>query len=448
MSTHTQTRVPPTAPGDAQEHRSRFEDDAYGYLDELAAEVGSAFVLQLGAVGGEGQSGYEHNGDWLFLCTPELVQEMYGAETQAEAVSGAAANAIFFGTREKSVAYIDGEAHRRRRSQILPMFSSVSDYSDLITRTTLRHLRTWPRGEEIELFPLLQRLTIDIIVEVVCGDFPEDAKDRIRQILPLTETARVPRPTLLDADRRVRSVIQEVLAARRSSPNLPGRGDASVAARLIALAAEGDESLTDEVLRDEVFSLLYTGFSTTANTLSWILARIDTEPDVRSRLDAELREVNGGLHGAVRDGEVPDTGPYLDAVISETLRVHPVTPLNGVRLLLRDATIGDLDVRAGTVLVHCAHVLQRDDAVFDEALTFRPERFLDNPPRPYAWGAFGGGRRTCVGKTYSRAEMSTILGVLLPRVEVRLSAGLPAPRQQGFFLAPEDWLRCRVIDRT
>jgi cytochrome P450 len=448
--------LPPAPQEPTEQQRQRFQSDAYGYLDDLAGRLGSMFTLRLGALGNEGLTRHQNNGSWVFLCRPDQVREMYSADT--ENVSGAAANAIFFGTDEASLAYLEGAAHRRRRKQVQPLFSAARDYVPLIAERTRAHLAGWPRGGAAELFPRLQELTVDIITEVVCGDYAAGSQTLIRELLPRTENGRLTRAELLDADRRIRAVIERELADQTAADQAaadqgqgpgPGPGSGETVSQVLRrLAAEGDQSLTPAVVRDEIFSLLYTGFSTTANTLAWALARIATDDLARQRLRAEL--TGAGLGGAAPTEPLTHRAinglPWLDAIVSETLRLHPVTPLNGVRLVTRPLTVGGYLIPPGTVLVHCAHVLQREDSVFADAWTFRPERFLDQAPQAYSWGAFGGGSRTCVGKSYSRTEMRTILAVLVASVDLELANGLVAAQQQGFFMAPQDWLLGTVSD--
>ena len=71
--------------------------------------------------------------------------------------------------------------------------------------------------------------------------------------------------------------------------------------------------MTDQELRDELVTLLLAGHETTATSVAWAIERLVRHPDKLARLVAEIDAGEGD--------------EYMQAVISETLRVRPVVPL-------------------------------------------------------------------------------------------------------------------------
>jgi cytochrome P450 len=63
-------------------------------------------------------------------------------------------------------------------------------------------------------------------------------------------------------------------------------------------------------------------------------------------------------------------------------------------------------------------VVQRDGAIHDDRLAFRPERFIGNPGTFAGWIPFGGGRRRCVGSHMALLEMRVVIKAVLERVEL------------------------------
>ncbi|MFS8104211.1 cytochrome P450 [Lentzea alba] len=410
---------------------ARFNEDAFGYLDELAGEHGTLFSLPLGNIGGLGLADIDRNGSWVFLSRPHQVKIMY--ESSGEALSGAEANKIFFGTDEASVAYIEGNAHRKRRQQLHPAFGGSRDYSGLVLTELARRSETWPKGVPFPLFEELQAMTAAIITEVVCGNMSNEDRSLIRTMLLRTENAKYTREEVLSADKDIRALIADSLPRYHK---LNGTRSPDTISSLVHLASEGDVELTDEVIRDEAFSLLYTGFSTTANTLAWTLVRLSRDRRVLQLLTESIVSSVGDA-GVSR--ESVNAIPYLEAVLKEVLRLHPVTALNGVRLLREDVELDGYHIPAGSVLVHCAHLLQRSSDVFDAPDEFLPERFVNAPLDRYSWGAFGGGSRMCVGRGFSMNEMKLVLAKVLLEYELQaVDAELPTARLQGFFMAPAD----------
>src|SRR5690606_27354634 len=126
-----------------------------------------------GTLGNDPIPGIESNGKWVFLCRPRQIKTMYEAE--GKEVSGALANKVFFGTNEASVGYIEGAAHKKRRSQLHPVFNGSRDYAALLHQVADRCIAGWPRNEPFSMFLALQKLTSQTIVELVCGNMePEE----------------------------------------------------------------------------------------------------------------------------------------------------------------------------------------------------------------------------------------------------------------------------------
>lgn len=422
---------PPPGPPPGEDATARFASDPFGYLQQARTRFGPLFTLPLGNIGELTPAPTPFTGDWVFLTTPSLVQQMY--ESDEHVCSAAQANKIFFGTDESSVAYIDGPEHRLRRRRLLPSFGGRLDHSSLVSAELARHAERWPCDRPFALFPELQRITASVITTVVCGAMAEADQAFIRLTLPVTEDAASSRYSARAAETALRSFIGEQIAhyRRRRVP-----ADTDTLAYLIRLADRGDDALTDEVIRDEAFSLLYTGFSTTANTLAWAVVRVLSDDLVLARLRAEVMEESDSKPIT---RETVGSLPYLDAVIRETLRLHPVTALNGVRLTRSHLELDGYRISAGSVLVHCAYLLQRSPDVYDDPHTFRPDRFLVNAPgrQGYAWAPFGGGHHACVGRGFAMQSMKVALAHLT-RCAMKRSGPLPTAQLQGFFMAPSD----------
>jgi cytochrome P450 len=185
------------------------------------------------------------------------------------------------------------------------------------------------------------------------------------------------------------ALLYEEIAARRADPS----GE-DILSLLVATS-----SLTDEQLRDEVITLLVAGHETTATGLAWAFERLTRHPDALSRAAAGEDE-------------------YLEAVVKETLRIRPVVA-DVVRTLTRETEVAGYQLAPGTVVLPAVALVQRSAKHYgDDALEFRPERFLDGSPPPYTWIPFGGGVRRCIGAAFATLEMKVVLREVLSRVEL------------------------------
>ena len=102
--------------------------------------------------------------------------------------------------------------------------------------------------------------------------------------------------------------------------------------------------------------------------------------------------------------------PYLQAIISETLRLCPATPLLVPHESLEDCTVGGYGIPRGTMLLVNAWVIHRDPAMWADPTEFRPERFMDGGGKTIP---FGMGRRRCPGDGLATRLIGLVLGTMI-----------------------------------
>jgi cytochrome P450 len=222
--------------------------------------------------------------------------------------------------------------------------------------------------------------------------------------------------------RRADDLVYAQIRRRRAAQG-PARTD--ILAMLLEVRDEDGRPLTDEELRDELMTLLVAGHETTATMLCWAFDFILGDVRVRERLLAEV--------AAAKD---PASCEYLDATIKEVLRLRPVVPAVG-RKLSAPMELAGHALPAGTLVVPQVYLTHRLPEFYSDPNAFRPERFLDKKPDPYAWLPFGGGVRRCLGMAFALYELKAVLGTVLPRVQLRKAH--PAPARvtlRGFTLVP------------
>ena len=125
--------------------------------------------------------------------------------------------------------------------------------------------------------------------------------------------------------------------------------------------SEGEEPLSDAELRDQLVTLLLAGHETTASGLSWALYELGLDPALLAKAQA-----------AADSGD----DDFLEAVMKESLRLHPIIPMV-VRFLMKPATIGGVRLPAGVSVGPSIILAHQDPSNFPEPDRFRPERFLE-----------------------------------------------------------------------
>uniref|UniRef100_K3ZFK8 Cytochrome P450 n=1 Tax=Setaria italica TaxID=4555 RepID=K3ZFK8_SETIT len=129
--------------------------------------------------------------------------------------------------------------------------------------------------------------------------------------------------------------------------------------------SEPEARLTRDGVKAFVQDIIVAGTYTAAVTMEWAMAELLRRPDAMAHAAAEL------------DRRDLPALPYLDAVLKETMRLHPVAPFLLPHRAREDAVVGGYDVPAGARVLVNAWAVARDPASWPgESNAFRPERFL------------------------------------------------------------------------
>jgi len=131
-------------------------------------------------------------------------------------------------------------------------------------------------------------------------------------------------------------------------------------------------------------------------------------PEVQRKAQEEIDRVVG--QGRLPSFEDRENLPYIDAVVKEALRWHPVAPLGLPHVSTEDDIYKGYLIPKGAMLIAGIWGFLHDPKVFHDPMSFKPERFLgENPePDPHTM-SFGFGRRICPGRVL--ADTSTYLTV-------------------------------------
>ncbi len=246
----------------------------------------------------------------------------------------------------------------------------------------------------------------------------------------------------LGLTRQIDSILYAEFARRRKE-GVEGRAD--VLSMLLAARYETGQPLPDNVIRDEMYTLMLAGHETTAATMAWIVNRLVTRPDVMDRARAEIFSVlNGEQLSAAHVGKIK----YLEAVINETMRLDPVVPNIG-RGLKRAMTIAGRQLPAGVTIAPCIYLVHRRPELWPNPTQFNPDRFLESRQTPYTFFPFGGGSRRCLGAAFATYQMKIVIAEILSRVELKKVAGYEAHAiRRGIAFAPSEGLPVIAIARS
>jgi cytochrome P450 len=385
---------------------------------------------------------------FVFVSDPDEIKQVFTAPADV-LHPGEGAQILEPILGQNSVILLDGRPHLSQRKLMLPAFHGerMQKLSGLLTEVSEREVDTWPKDRSVATHPLLQALTLEVILRAVFGLDPGPRLDRLRTTLTTMATEATQPFSALpwlqkDANPRWRrfvaireetdQLIFDLIDERRAEQ----AERADILSMLLDARHEDGSPMSAQELRDELMTLLVAGHETTASSLAWAVERLVREPRVVERLQ---REVDSG------DGDA-----YLTATIQETLRARPVLANSAPRLVKRPVEVGgwQYDASSPVCLVPNAYLVHHDAAVYQDPYTFRPERFLDEPPGTYTWIPFGGGRRRCLGASFAQLEMKIVLRAILERLTIAPGAdGAELSRRRSITIAPRAGGRTVLRDR-
>ncbi|KAH7665221.1 Flavonoid 3'-monooxygenase protein [Dioscorea alata] len=167
----------------------------------------------------------------------------------------------------------------------------------------------------------------------------------------------------------------------------------------------GDEEakLTDTNIKALLLNLFTAGTDTSASTVEWAMAELIRHPDILAAVQAEIDAVIGRSR-LVSELDLAKL-PLLQAIIKETFRLHPSTPLSLPRTAAEPCEVGGFHVPGGATLLVNVWAIARDPEVWSDPLEFKPSRFLpggshadvDLKGAHFELIPFGAGRRICAG---------------------------------------------------
>lgn len=186
--------------------------------------------------------------------------------------------------------------------------------------------------------------------------------------------------------------------------------------------------------------------------LEWILARMVLHPDIQAKAQSEIDAVVGA-RCLVSDSDLPNL-PYLQAIVKETLRMHPPGPLlSWARLSIHDTHIGSHFIPAGTTAMVNMWAITHDEAVWDAPNEFNPERFMKEDVSimgsDLRLAPFGSGRRVCPGKAMGLATVNLWLAQLLQNFKwVAGDSGVDLSECLKLSMEMKQSLVCKALPRA
>nr|XP_004299223.2 PREDICTED: cytochrome P450 CYP736A12-like [Fragaria vesca subsp. vesca] len=174
--------------------------------------------------------------------------------------------------------------------------------------------------------------------------------------------------------------------------------------------------LDRENVKAILLDMITAAFDTSATTIIWSLAELMRHPRIMKQLQEELQTVVG-MDRMVEESDLPKLD-YLNLVVKESFRLHPVAPLLVPHESIKDITIDGYDIPKKSRLIVNFWSIARDPNVWSENVEeFYPERFtnsnIDLRGHDYQLIPFGTGRRGCPGMQLGLTTVRLVLAQLV-----------------------------------
>jgi len=231
--------------------------------------------------------------------------------------------------------------------------------------------------------------------------------------------------------------------------------------RLIEIEYTGrgkEMQFPDKYFRDLCVNFILAGRDTTSVALAWFFWLVHSNPQVENRI---LREINDilSLRETQTKNEVIFTMEelnkmvYLQAALSESLRLYPSVPIE-VKEVVQDDVLPDGSiVKKGARVFYCIFAMGRMDSIWGEnCLEFKPERWIKDgkfvSENQFKYAVFNAGPRLCLGKKFAYLQMKMVAASILLRYSVKVVEGHDAIPKMTTTLYMKNGLLVTLMPRS
>lgn len=170
-------------------------------------------------------------------------------------------------------------------------------------------------------------------------------------------------------------------------------------------------------IQSTLVGLFSAGYENLASVAAWTLWHLAANPEWQTRVQEEACEARREFD----DLTCAEEFPLLTACIREAMRICPPV-WSTARELERSASLRDIQLPSGAVLLISPWVQHRSASLWDRPMEYDPGRFLLSDPPPGTYLPFGLGERSCVGQHVAMLELRVVLGTLLRHFTFSLAA--------------------------
>jgi cytochrome P450 len=380
----------------------------------------------------------------------------------------------------RGVLVVDGDEHDQLRAIMDPPLHrrNVIPHIPDFWRYTNAVIDPWEDGSTVDMLVEMRKVALLILMGTMFQiDFAPDMQRLWQPILKAIAyispgfwimAPNMPRPGYKKHLQELDTYLYQIIQKRRGElKNDSQTVEGDLLAKLI------HEGLDDDLIRDQLLTMLIAGHDTSTALLAWVWYLLGTDSEAMAQAKAEVdsvfREPHSVNHEPSADHQerITENGKritnniptieqlnqlaYLDMVIKEALRLYP--PIHvGNRRAVEDLKLLEYDVPQDTRVMYSIYLSHRDKRYWDEPDKFCPHRFDKSQTQsgerpPFTYVPFGGGPRNCIGAAFAQVESKVVLARILQRFDLELLNGDKIKPYMGATLEPKPGVLMRVTKR-
>ncbi|KAJ8668546.1 hypothetical protein QAD02_010209 [Eretmocerus hayati] len=374
---------------------------------------------------------------------------------------------------DRDESWKDSRSHlvRNMSQKKLKIYQSILDQvsSDFIEY--LNQERRQSTAEDMELKDLFLRVTGEIVASTSLGikghsfESDHDLNNFHSTLLQLsqpsflsglTQMLRLNLPNIADIfhisllprkmSEFLQNIIEEVVRCR-AEHNIVGED-------FLQMVINDVKVCDPQTIADRVGAYFFDSFETSASIAAFACNQLSNHPDIQEKLRQEIKIVLKNCDSENLTYEALKDMVFLDQVISETIRLHPILGIT-IRDCTEDVTLHGSDgqkcvIKVGHLVCIPVDSLHRDQKYWEDPEKFNPDRFNEENKKKivkFAYLPFSEGPRACAGKNYGTMIVKNIIVKMLMKYRILPSKKMSKPleyNQMNFLTEAKDGLWVKV----
>ncbi|WP_185806988.1 cytochrome P450 [Bacillus sp. HMF5848] len=319
----------------------------------------------------------------------------------------------------------EGAEHQKQRKLIQPAFhkKQLHTYASDVIAYTKEMVQNWDDGDIRSIDQDMMALTLRIVLKTLFNydiEHTHTVTSAVEEIIERTAQSLLSPFPILGSKKKYKQAVQILDDLAEKLIVEAPKEEGSLLDLLISAKYEDGTSMSRDIVRDQVLTMVIAGHETTANALSWVWFALSQNQDVEGKFHAELDTV---LQKQQLSFDSVKSLPYTKQIFQETLRLYPPAWMI-LREAKEDVDISGHTFKKGAAFLISPYVLHRSPLFFKEAEMFWPDRFnkqegMAEVPT-YSYVPFGAGSRGCIGSQFALMEAVLIMAVVGQRASLQL----------------------------